>query len=77
MQAILHGRWRQRAGLSAAKEARGKAAMSFNEKRQSGRWRVAPASEHQEILVALASLIRAHRYEMALKILNLELRDRP
>jgi len=39
-------------------------------KRQSGRWGVVPASEHQEILVALASLIRAQRYEMALTILD-------
>ena len=38
-----------------------------------GRWGVAPASEHQEILVALASLIRAQRYEMALTILDNEL----
>jgi hypothetical protein len=39
----------------------------------SGRWGVVPASEHQEILVALASLIRAQRYEMALTILDNEL----
>lgn len=38
-----------------------------------GRWGVAPASEHQEILVAVASLIRAKRYEMALTILENEL----
>jgi len=63
----------QRAGLSEAKEARGKAATSANEKRQRGRWGVAPASEHQEILVALASLIRAQRYKMALTILDNEL----
>jgi len=37
------------------------------------RWRVAHASEHQEILAALASLIRAQRYEMALAILDNEL----
>ena len=36
-------------------------------------WGVAPASQHQEILVALASLIRAQRYEMALTILDNEL----
>ncbi|MEC8520277.1 MAG: hypothetical protein VXY67_04870, partial [Candidatus Thermoplasmatota archaeon] len=35
-----------------------------------GRWGVVPASQHQEILVALASLIRAQRYEMALTILG-------
>ena len=39
----------------------------------SGRWGVVPASQHQEILVALASLIRAQRYEMALTILDNEL----
>ena len=38
-----------------------------------GRWGVVPASEHQDILVALASLIRAQRYEMALTILDNEL----
>ena len=38
-----------------------------------GRWGVVPASQHQEILVALASLIRAQRYEMALTILDNEL----
>ena len=73
MQGILHGCWGQRAGLSAAGEARGKAAMSVNEKRQSGRWGVFRAQEQQEILVALASLIRAQRYEMALTILDNEL----
>ena len=38
-----------------------------------GRWGVVPASEHQEILVALASLIRAQRYDMALTILEIEI----
>ena len=33
---------------------------------------VVPASEHHEILVAIASLIRAHRYDMALTILDNE-----
>ena len=33
------------------------------------RWGVVPASEHQEILVALASLICAQRYDIALTIL--------
>ena len=42
-------------------------------KRDGGRWGVVPASEHQEILVALASLIRAQRYDMALTILDNEL----
>ena len=41
--------------------------------RDGGRWGVAPASEDREILVALASLIRAQRYEMALTILDNEL----
>ena len=39
----------------------------------SGRWGVVPASQHHEILVALASLIRAQRYEMALDIIESEL----
>ena len=47
--------------------------MTESDDRQSGRWGVVPASEHQEILVALASLIRAQRYEMALTILDNEL----
>jgi len=42
-------------------------------KRDGGRWGVVPASQHQEILVALASLIRAQRYDMALTILDSEL----
>ncbi|MED6318520.1 MAG: hypothetical protein VX451_00325 [Candidatus Thermoplasmatota archaeon] len=37
-----------------------------------GRWGVVPASQHQEILVTLASLIRAQRYETALRILGNE-----
>mgnify|MGYP003349486389 CR=1 FL=1 len=55
---------------------------SFNQKQNyrvlvievvGGRWGVVPASQHQEILVAIASLIRAQRYEMALTILDNEL----
>ena len=42
-------------------------------KKDGGRWGVVPASEHHEILIALASLIRAQRYEMALTILDNEL----
>ena len=42
-------------------------------KRDGGRWGVVPASEHQEILIALASLIRAQRYDMALTILDSEI----
>ena len=38
-----------------------------------GRWGVVPASEHQEILVALASLIRAQRYNIALVVIAEEL----
>ena len=59
--------------MSLASEGRGKAATSLNEKRQSGRWGVDLASEHLEILVALASLIRAQRYDIALTILDNEL----
>jgi len=47
--------------------------LTARPKRDGGRWGVVPASEHQEILVALASLIRAQRYEMALAILDSEL----
>ena len=36
-------------------------------------WGVVLASEHQEILIALASLSRAQRYEMASTILDNEL----
>ena len=56
-----------------ASKGRGKAPKFFNKCQQSGRWGVVPASEHQEILVALTSLIRAKRYEMALTILDNEL----
>ena len=37
-----------------------------------GHWGVVPASEHQEILVTLASLICAQGYERALRILGSE-----
>ena len=67
------GRRGQRSAASLASEGRGKAATSLCKRRQSGRWGVVPASEHQEILIALASLIRAQRYEMALTILDNEL----
>ena len=56
-----------------ASKGRGKAPKFFNKWQQSGRWGVAPASEHQEILVALASLIRAERYGLALDIIAQEL----
>ena len=42
-------------------------------KRDGGRWGVVPASQHQEILAALASLVRAQRYEIVLTILDNEL----
>jgi len=70
---VVGGRRGQRAGLSAAKEARGEAATSRNGRRQSGRWGVVPTSEHREILVALASLIRAQRYEIATILIEHEL----
>lgn len=47
--------------------------MGYELQMGSGRTRVVPASEHQEILVAIASLIRAQRYDMALTILDKEL----
>ena len=40
----------------------------------NGRWGVVPASQYQEILIALASLIRAQRYDLALTILDDELK---
>ena len=43
------------------------------QKRDGGRLGVVPASQHQEILVALASLIRAERCGMALDIIAQEL----
>ena len=56
-----------------AREARGKASTLPKTSMESGPWGVVPASEHQEILVALASLIRAQRYDMALTILENEI----
>ena len=38
-----------------------------------GRWGVVPASEHEEILVTLASIIRAERCGMAFDIIIEEL----
>ena len=67
------GRRGQRSAASLASEGRGKAATSLCKKRQSGRWGVVPASQHQEILVALASLIRAERCGMAFDIIIEEL----
>ena len=42
-------------------------------KKGGGRWGVVPASEHHDILVALAFLIRTQRYDTALAILDNEL----
>jgi len=42
-------------------------------KRDGGRWGVVPASQHQEILVALASLIRAQRTDLAMVLIEQEL----
>jgi len=52
---------------------RSNAFAGFESVRGGGRCGVVPASEYQEILIALASLIRAQRYEMALTILDNEL----
>ena len=38
-----------------------------------GCWGVVPASQHQEILVALAPLIRAKRYDAAVEVIAEEL----
>jgi hypothetical protein len=51
------GRWGQRSAASLASEGRGKASTPRSDDRQSGRWEVVPASEHQDIFVAVASLI--------------------
>ena len=67
------GRWGQRAGLSEAKEARGKATTSLNKKRQSGRWGVAQACNCRLILDAIASLIEAQRPDLAMVLIEQEL----
>ena len=67
------GRWGLRAGLSEAKEARGKATTSLNKKRQSGRWGVAQDCNCRPILDAIASLIRAQRPELAMLLIEQEL----
>jgi hypothetical protein len=61
------------AWTSNAKVSRGLQPVGFSSQRVVDAGGVVPASEHQEILVALASLIRAQRYEMALTILDNEL----
>lgn len=63
----------QQDGLSAAKEARGRAAMSFNKKRQSGRWGVAHDGNCRPILDAIASLLEAQRPDLALVLIEQEL----
>ena len=69
------GRWGQRAGLSEAREVRGKAATSLNKKGKVDAGESSLLQNIRKILVALASLIRAQRYEMALTILENELWD--
>ena len=64
------GRWGLRAGLSAAKEARGEAATSRNVRRQSGRWRVAQAYNCHSILDAIATLIEAQRFDLAIVLIK-------
>ena len=44
-------------------------------KRDGGRWGVAHACEHLEIFTAVASLICAQRYELAMTILENEIDD--
>ena len=62
--------------LSAAKEARGRAAMSFNKKRQSGRWGVAQTCNCLSILNAIASLVEARRPDLALVLIEQDLKVR-
>jgi len=44
-------------------------------KRDGERWGVAHGREHLEIFTAVASLIRAQRYELAMTILENEIDD--
>ena len=67
------GRWGQRAGLSEAKEARGKATTSLNKKRQSGRWGVAQTCNCRLILDAIASLLEVQRPDLAMVLIEQEL----
>ena len=67
------GRWGQRAGLSEAREVRGKAATSLNKKRQSGRWGVAQTFNCRSILDAIATLIEAQRPDLAMVLIEQEL----
>jgi len=64
---------RRRGSHSPMPMHRSDAFAGFESVRGGGRCGVVPASQHQELLVALASLIRAQRYEMALTILDNEL----
>ena len=63
----------QQNGLSAAKDARGRAAMSFNKKRQSGRWGVAQACDCRSFLDTIATLIEAQRPDLAMILIEQEL----
>ena len=63
----------QQDGLIAARKARGRAAMSFNKKRQSGRWGVAHDGNCRPILDAIASLLEAQRPDLALVLIEQEL----
>ena len=76
LQTISHGCWGQRAGLSEAREARGKAATSVNKERQSGRWGVAQTCNCRPILYAIATLIEAQRPDLALVLIEQEVISR-
>lgn len=67
------GYWGHRAGLSAAKEARGKVATARISKQRSGHWGVGINVETRELLVAISSLIRCGRVKQALSIIDNEL----
>ena len=65
--------WGQRAGLSAANEARGKVVTTRINKLRSGHWGVGINAETRELLVAISSLIRCGRVKQALAIIDYEL----
>ena len=50
--------------------------MSFNKKRQSGRWGVAQACDYRSILDAIATLIEAQRPDLALVLIEEDLKVR-
>jgi acyl-CoA reductase-like NAD-dependent aldehyde dehydrogenase len=70
---VQRGRSPQEARLSGGKEARGEAAMSLTKKRQSGRWGVAQPCNYRSILDAIASLLEAHRPDLAMVLIEQEL----